>query len=247
MLLRQIQACFRPPVVTAAGSAVAATPSPPAPQASPALAHNHSCSSSWPCLALQPLCWALLMPPVLQCMRLQSVLDMLRDNLALAAGSVTGIMGMCDMLAALQTCGHADRVAAMVRQQQWLLSCCCASTPHTPVTPLILKRGCFVSVVLFWLSQLSDSLASALTAGDAHSSLVPLLLAAHLLMRGDWDKRRYQALLQAAAMACLGSSHAGAALNTHAVVVFVLASTSSSARTLVAASTGCKQAHSRTA
>lgn len=67
--------------------------------------------SSWTCLAVQHLSWAL----VAGILPLQDVLSTLQGHLAAAAGSVTGISQMCDILAALGSGGHTHQVTGMVR------------------------------------------------------------------------------------------------------------------------------------
>jgi hypothetical protein len=44
----------------------------------------------------------------------QAVLAMLQDTLSTAAGSVTGLARLCDIVMAVEACGHAEAVLGMV-------------------------------------------------------------------------------------------------------------------------------------
>lgn len=56
-----------------------------------------------------------MVPAVLQCMPLQAVLGLLQDSISTAAGSVTGVLQMCDAVVALGACGFSEAAADMVR------------------------------------------------------------------------------------------------------------------------------------
>lgn len=94
-----------------------AAPPPPSAAATPPASAQPLAASSWPALALQQP--GLLVPAALQCMPWDGVLGVVltqqQDTIVTAAGSVTGMSCMCEMLAALGTCGYSSQVVATVR------------------------------------------------------------------------------------------------------------------------------------
>lgn len=94
---------------------LSAAPSPPGPAAAPPASAHPLAGSSWPSLALQQP--RLLVPAALQCMPWAGVLGvaLTQETVITAAGSVTGVACMCEMLAALGACGYRSEVVATVR------------------------------------------------------------------------------------------------------------------------------------
>lgn len=113
-LSQQLQCRLQPLAPAAAAAAYSSSFLSP----QPATPHSSTTSlpeTSWPSLALQPLCWTLLLPALLQCMPAQGVLELLQAHLSTAAGSVTGLAQMCDVVAALEASGCSVQAAGMVR------------------------------------------------------------------------------------------------------------------------------------
>lgn len=96
-LSAQLQTTVQQPTATTAASN--------SPSATPPGSTKILSISNWLSTALQPLCWTLLVPSVLQCMPLHDVLRQLQDSLSTAAGSVNGLAQMCEMVAAVSLCG----------------------------------------------------------------------------------------------------------------------------------------------
>jgi hypothetical protein len=108
-LHQHLLSTVRPPSTAALASTPTATP-PTAAVGFPAI--------SWTSLAAEPLCWADIMPAALQCMPAQVMLEVVQENLSTAAGSVTGLSRLCDVMTALQACGHADAVVDTVSRKE---------------------------------------------------------------------------------------------------------------------------------
>ena len=94
--------------------------------ATPPAAAQSLAVSTWPCLALQHS--GLIIPAALQCMQWDGVLEVVLTSEALvtAAGSVTGLACMCEMLAALAAAGCTYAVVEAVRalQSGWACVSC---------------------------------------------------------------------------------------------------------------------------
>jgi hypothetical protein len=167
-------------------------------------------------LALQPLCWTLLLPALLQCMPAQGVLELLQAHLSTAAGSVTGLAQMCDVVAALDASGCGVQAAGMVRSGGAWCFCMCVDfswqlqqLSYVGDTLLVAVREDEVRIQVVLLPlQVSQSLAASLAAGDTRGTLAVLLLAGHLLRRGAWGKGQYLGMLQQAGTT-LQEGHAG--------------------------------------
>lgn len=72
-------------------------------------------AGSWTSLAAQPNAWRVMVLAVLRHVAPQDMLmEVLQEKLSTAARCAPGIMQLCDILAALGACGHADLVVKWV-------------------------------------------------------------------------------------------------------------------------------------